>query len=153
MAAEVKILPVVQRDGTAVWGLSSQVRSIEVCQIVGGAHNGERGSWSELAKVLERDGVMRQEGTHEVVLAETGEVLAPQTLALPLAFDALRALERLARERGISAEGLLQGFVADLTATLAHHGADEVRYARQWLGHVGWPRRPPSVASQVPVRS
>ncbi len=145
--AEVKILPVVQRDGTGVRGLSAQVQPIDVYQIVGGAHHGERGSWDELAQRLEREGVARRDETHEVILAETGEVLAPQTLALPLAFDAFRALERLARERGISAEGLLQGFVADLTGTLGNHGADERRYARQWLQHVAWPRKPPSVAN------
>jgi hypothetical protein len=146
--AEVKILPVVQRDGTAVRGLSAQVRAIEVYQVVGGAHHGDRGSWEELTQLLAREGVAPQQETHEVILAETGEILGPQMLALPLAFDAWKALERLARERGVSAEQLLQGFVADLSATLGNHGADERRYARQWLQRVVWPKRPASVASQ-----
>jgi hypothetical protein len=145
--AEAKILPVVQRDGTAVLGLSPQVKTIEVCQIVGGAHNGNRGSWDDLAQVLEREGVTLRDGTNEVVLVDTGEVLAPQTLTLPLAFDAVRTLERLARERGVAVEELLQGFVADLTATLGNHGPDERRYAKQWLQHVSWPRKPPSAAA------
>ena len=143
---EVKILPVVQGDGTAVRGLSAQVRPIEVYQIVGGAHHGAQGSWDELAQALSRDGVARRDGTHEVVLAETGQVLGPQTLALPLAFDAAKALERLAGERGITAAELLQGFVADLTGTLDNHGSDERRYARQWLQRVVWPRKAPTVA-------
>ncbi len=146
--AEVKILPVVQRDGSAVRGLSAQVRVIDVYQIVGGARHGDRGSWEELTQILARDGVALQDGTHEVVLAETGEVLGPQMLALPLAFDAAKALERLARERGVSTEQLLQGFVADLSGTLGNHGVDECRYARQWLQRVVWPRRPASVASR-----
>jgi hypothetical protein len=145
--AEVKILPVVQREGTAVRGLSAQVQPIDVYQIVGGSRHGERGSWDELVRRLEREGVTRQDGTQEVILAETGEVVASQTLALPLAFDAFRALERLARERGVSAVELLQGFVADLTGTLGNHGNDELRYAKQWLGHVRWPSKPPSVAN------
>jgi hypothetical protein len=146
--AEAKILPVVERDGTAVHGLSSQVRSIEVCQIIGGPHHGARGSWDELAQILQRAGVARQDGTNEVVLNDTGEVLNPQVVGLPLAFDAFKALERLAGERGVSAEELLQGFVADLTGRLGNHGADERRYAKQWLSHVSWPRRPPNIANQ-----
>jgi hypothetical protein len=51
-----------------------------------------------------------------------------------------------ARERGITAAELLQGFVADLTGTLGNHGSDERRYARQWLGRVVWPRKAPTVA-------
>jgi hypothetical protein len=145
--AEVRILPVVQRDGTTVRGLSSAVQPIDVYQVVGGSRHDERGSWDELVQRLERDGVTRRDGTHEVILAETGEVVAPQTLGLPLAFDAFRALERLARERGVGAVEMLQGFVADLTGTLGNHGNDELRYAKQWLGHVRWPSKPPSAAN------
>jgi hypothetical protein len=146
--ADAKILPVVQRDGTAVRGLSAQVQSIDVFQLVGGPRNGERGSREELLQVLTRIGVTHQDGTREVILAETGELVPPQTLPLPLAFDTLKALERLAQERGVTATEMLQGLVADLTSTLGHHGDEERRYAKHWLGHVRWPRKPASAATQ-----
>jgi hypothetical protein len=145
--AEVRILPVVHRDGTAVRGLSKQVQSIDVFQIAGGPHNGERGSRDELAEALRRSGVTPQDRTSEVILDDTGEVVPPPTLPLPLAYDTAMALERLAQERGVSATELLQGLAADLTGTLGHHGDDERRYARHWLGHVRWPKKPPSVAT------
>ena len=146
--AEVRILPVVQRDGSAVRGLSAQVQSIDVYQIVGGPRNAERGSREELAQALQRGGISHQEGSQEVILAETGEVVPPQTLPLPLAFDTLKALERLAQDRGVSATELLQGLVADLTGTLGHHGEEERRYARHWIGHVRWPKKPANIAAQ-----
>jgi hypothetical protein len=146
--AEARILPVVHRDGTAVRGLSSQVQAIDVYQIAGGPRNGEQGSWDELEQVLQRSGVPRQEGTREVVLAETREVLPPQTLGVPLAYDTLKALESLAQERGVGAVDLLQSLAADLTGTLGHHGEDERRYARHWLGHIRWPKRPASVGTR-----
>jgi hypothetical protein len=145
--AEVRIVPVVNRDGTAVRGLSKQVQSIDVFQIVGGPHNGERGSQEELAQILARSGVTPQDGTYEVILDDTGEVVPPPTLPLPLAYDTAMVLGRLAQERGVSATELLQGFVADLTGTVGHHGIDERRYARHWLGNVRWPRKPPSVVT------
>jgi hypothetical protein len=146
--AEVKILPVVHRDGSAVRGLSKQVQSIDVFQLVGGPHSGERGSRDELAEALRRSGVTPQDGTSEVILADTGEVVPPPTLPLPLAYDTAMALERLAQERGVSATELLQGLAADLTGTLGHHGTEERRYARHWLGHVKWPKKPPSGLTQ-----
>lgn len=142
MAADVKILPVVYRDGSPVRGLSAQVQAIDVFQIVGGARHGERASRDELVQRLAHSGVRPDEGTHEVILAETGEVVPPPMLPVPLAYDTMKALERLAEERGVSATELLQGLVADLTGTLGHHGDEERRYARHWLGHVPWPKRP-----------
>jgi hypothetical protein len=146
--AEAKILPVVQRDGTPVRGLSAQVQSIDVFQIVGGPRDGDRASRDELVQILQRNGVTHKDGTEEVVLAETGEVVPPQTLPLPLAYDSLKALERMAQERGVTAVELLQGLVADLTGTLGHHGEEERRYARHWLGHVRWPVKPPSLVAR-----
>jgi hypothetical protein len=146
--AEATILPVVHRDGTTVRGLSAQVQAIDVFQIVGGPRNGERASREELLQVLQRSGVAHQDGTREVVLAETGEVVPPQTLPLPLAYDTLKSLEQLAQERGVTATEMLQGLVADLTGTLGHHGDDERRYAKHWLSHVRWPKRPASMMNR-----
>lgn len=128
---EVFVLPLVRQDGSYVIGPQGE----EVFQVIGGPHDGKRGSWQELAQ-LTGELVLAEEG--RAVSAETGAILEEVELRITVGAEEHIRLATLAARRGVTAEELIEAFVADLTGSLRGNGYEARGQAEQWLNQVEW---------------
>jgi hypothetical protein len=130
--SEVRVLPLVRRDGSYVAG----AQGIEQFQVVGGPYNGRRGGWHELSQLT---GAVIVADDCEAISAETGAILEEARLQITIGAEEQIRLAELAAQRGVTAEELIESFVADLTKSLRNNGSDERMHAEQWLNRVCWP--------------
>lgn len=134
MRTEVRVLPLIDRAGRYIYGPQGN----EQFQVVGGPHHGKRGAWYELRELT---GTFVSGDDAEAINAETGALLGEAHLRITVGPEEKIRLDTLAAERGITAEELIESFIADLTTSIRNNGSDERLFAEEWLQRVCWPRQ------------